>query len=91
MTTTTKTKNTVTATSAKVKGQTIKAMYKVSEITNRTNKNLWVAFVAGQESTGMVFSMVWSRDQVRNIMSKITGTSIQSIRSQRVSNFRKNA
>lgn len=85
----TTTKNTVT--SAKVKGQTIKAMYKVSEITNRTNKNLWVAFVAGQESKGFVFSMVWTRDQVRSAMRHITGSPIQSIRSQRISNFRKNA
>ena len=77
--------------SAKVNGQSIKAMYRVSEITNRTNKNLWVVFEAGNESNGLVFSMVFDRNTVRNAMSKIVGTNIQNIRSQRVSTFRKNA
>jgi len=76
--------------SAVVKGATIKAMYTVSQITNRTNKNLWVAFPAGQTSNGLVFSMSFTRDEVRNAMSKIVGTNISNIRSQRVSTFRKN-
>ena len=76
---------------AKVNGQSVKAMYRVSEITNRTNKNLWVVFEAGNVSNGLVFSMVYDRNTVRNVMSKIVGTNIQNIRSQRVSTFRKNA
>lgn len=76
---------------AKVNGQNIKAMYRVSEITNRTNKNLWVVFESGNVSNGLLFSMTLTRDQVRNAMSKIVGTSIHNIRSQRVSTFRKNA
>jgi len=74
---------------ATVKGQKIKAMYNVNDITNRTNKNLWVAFEAGKESEGLVFSMVLDRNTVRNTMSKITGTNINNIRSKRVSNWRK--
>jgi len=78
-------------TSVKVSGQTMKPMYKVSEITNRTNKNLWVVFEAGKPDAGLVFSMTYTRDNVRSAMSKLVGTSIQNIRSQRVSTFRKNA
>jgi hypothetical protein len=76
---------------ARVNGQNIKAMYRVSEITNRTNKNLWVVYEAGNESNGLLFSMVHNRDTVRNAMSKIVGTNIQNIRSRRVSTFRRNA
>jgi hypothetical protein len=73
-----------------VKGIKMKSMYNVSEITNRTNKNLWVVFQAGHENSGLVFSMVYSRDQVRNAFSKIVGTNISNIRSRRIKNFRKN-
>lgn len=76
-------------TSTKVKGQTMKAMYRSSEITSRTNGNLWVVFESGKPTSGLVFSMVYTRDEVRNAMRKLTGTSISNIRSQRVRNYRK--
>lgn len=76
---------------AKVNGRNMKAMYRSSEITNRTNKNLWVVFESDNISNGLVFSMVYTRDEVRNAMSKITGRRIQDIRSRRVSTFRTNS
>ena len=76
--------------SVKVNGRSIKPMYRTSELTNRTNKNLWVTFVAGQPTNGLVFSMSLTRDEARNAASKMFGTPIQSIRSQRVSTNRKN-
>lgn len=78
-------------TSVKVNGRSIKPMYRTSEITNRTNKNLWVTFVAGSPSNGLVYSMTLTRDEARNAASRMFGQPIQSIRSQRVSNYRKNA
>lgn len=77
-------------TSVKVNGRSIKPMYRTSELTNRTNKNLWVTFVAGQPTNGLVFSMSLTRDEARSASSRMFGTSIQNIRSQRVSNYRKN-
>lgn len=73
-----------------VKGTKMKPKYKVSEITNRTNKNLWVVFPANKSKKGIVYASTYSRDYVRNAASKVFNTSISDIRSQRVSNFRKN-
>lgn len=78
-------------TSVKVKGRTIKPMYRTSEITNRTNKKLWVTFMAGSTTNGLVYSMTLTRDEARNAASKMFGTSITNIRSQRVSTYRKNS
>jgi hypothetical protein len=70
---------------------TINPLYRVSEMTNRTRKNNWVTFVEGHPNAGYVFSGTLTRDQVRNATRKIVGaTRIDSIRSQRVENFRKN-
>jgi hypothetical protein len=90
-TTKSKTSKSVMPTSVTVKGKTIKPSYNVSEITSRTNGNLWVTFVAGQPKSGLVFSMVLTRDEARNAASKMFGTSITSVRSQRVSTYRKNS
>lgn len=76
--------------SVKVNGRSIKPMYRTNELTNRTNKNLWVTFVAGQPTNGLVFSMSLTRDEARSASSRMFGTTIQNIRSQRVSNYRKN-
>jgi hypothetical protein len=75
--------------SVKVKGKTIKPMYVTSEITNRTNKNLWVTFVAGSPSNGLVYSMSLTRDEAKSAAYKMFGTSISNIRSQRVGTYRK--
>lgn len=72
-----------------VKGKTMRPMYKVSEITNRTNKNLWVVFETNKSSKGLVFSGTYTRDQIRCAMAKITGAAFTDIRSQRVSTYRK--
>lgn len=76
--------------SVTVNGRSIKPMYRTNELTNRTNKNLWVTFVAGQPTNGLVFSMSLTRDEARSATSRMFGTSIQNIRSQRVFNYRKN-
>lgn len=78
------------STSAVVKGKNIKVMYNTSEITNRTNGNLWVTFVKNEPATGIVLSMVLSRDEAKNATAKMFGTNITNIRSQRVKTFRKN-
>lgn len=89
--TTKSTTKTAMPTSVKIKGRTVKAMYKTSEITNRTNGNLWVTFEAGSPKRGLVYSMTLTRDEARNASSKMLGTSIQNIRSQRVKTYRKNS
>lgn len=83
-------RKTITPDSVMVKGIKMKPMYNVNEITNRTNKNLWVVFPEGQESNGIVYSMVFSRDQVRCAGRKMFNTNMANIRSQRVSTYRKN-
>lgn len=76
------------STSAVVKGKNIKVMYNTSEITNRTNGNLWVTFVKNEPANGIVLSMVLSRDSARNATSKMFNTNITNIRSMRVSTYR---
>lgn len=73
-----------------VKGQTMKTMYNTSEITNRTNKNLWVVYPSSNPSQGVVYSMVYSRDEVRNAGRSVFNAPIQEMRSCRVSTWRKN-
>ena len=86
-----KAKTVTMPTSVKIKGRTVKPMYNTSEITNRTNANLWVTFVSGAPTKGLVYSSTLSRDEARNASSRMFGTSIQNIRSQRVKTFRKNS
>lgn len=71
-----------------VNGMKMKPMYQVSEITNRTNKNLWVVFPVNNPNMGVVYSMTFTRDQVRCAGRKLFGTDISNIRSQRVSTYR---
>ena len=87
----TKTTKATMPTSVKIKGRTVKPMYNTSEITTRTNGNLWVTFESGTPKKGLVYSSTLSRDEARNAASKMYGTSIQNIRSQRVKTFRKNS
>lgn len=72
-----------------VKGKVMKTMYNVNEITNRTNKNLWVVYPSNDISAGVVYSMVYSRDEVRNAGRTVFNAPIQDIRSCRVSTWRK--
>jgi hypothetical protein len=76
-----------TSKTVKVKGTPIKVMYKSNDITNRTNKKLWVVFEAGKETNGVVLSMVHSRDTVRNAGSKLFNTNITNVRAKRVKNY----
>lgn len=71
-----------------VKGQKMKPMYHTSEITNRTNKNLWVVYPTNSDS-GYVYSMSYTRDEVRNAGRSVFGTNIQNVRSCRVDTWRK--
>lgn len=73
-----------------VKGQRMKPMYVRNEITNRTNKNLWVTFEKSNPTNALVYSMRYDRDEVRNAARKVFGTDIANVRSQRVGNYRKN-
>lgn len=74
----------------KVKGTNMKPMYHTTEITNRTNNNLWVVFEKSNPTSGIVYSMKFDRDEVRSAGRKVFATDISNIRSQRVSNYRKN-
>jgi len=87
----TKTTKATMPTSVKIKGRTVKAMYNASEITTRTNGNLWVTFESGTPTKGLVYTGTLSRDQARSAASRMLGTNIQNIRSQRVKTFRKKA
>lgn len=74
-----------------VKGKNMRPMYEVKDITNRTNKNLWVVYPTGQESKGIVYSMVYSRDEVRSAGRLAFNQPIQNIRSRRVGTWRSNS
>lgn len=74
--------------SVKVKGKLIKPLYTASEITSRTNGNLWTVFEANNTNKAIVYSMTLTRDEVRNAASKYFGTNITNIRSKRVKRFR---
>lgn len=73
-----------------VKGQTMKTMYNTSEITGRTNKNLWVVYSSSNPSKGVLYSSVYSRDEVRNAGRSVFNASMQNMRSCRVATWRKN-
>lgn len=76
------------STEAVVKGRKVKVMYRTSEITNRTNKDLWITYPAGRVSEGIVLSSSLTRDEARNAARLMFGQPIQTIRSQRVKTYR---
>lgn len=80
---------TKTAKTVKSSKKEVSALYPVSKLTKNSSKNLWVTFVAGKPSKGLVFSSVLSRDTVRNTAAKKLGTQMSDIRSRRVASYRR--
>ena len=70
------------------KNQTIVPMYKASQLTKNSSKDLWVAFPAGSTpKNGLVYGSKLTRDRVRSLASKEFNVRIQEIRSRRVKNM----